>query len=168
MSHPQVSTDSPRKHPQHILYWLLAILDVVNASSKLAPHKASQKCLQDLVDTYSSEGVWEVIKRVSMTFGIGDALAVEELFRSHRNLPTLLKTEEAQTALSQWFERNSPMLGQLHQFFYGLCKLVPPDTTRKFSKSEASPEQRDILLRVSKILEGRTDNEQSSDLHSGI
>lgn len=153
MSHPQVNTDSPRKHPQHILYWLLAIVDVVNAGGRLAPQRATHKLLKESVDACGAERVWEGIKQFSMTFGIGDPVGVEGLFRSWPDLPSLLKAEEGQRALAQWFEKNSPTLCQAHQAFHGLVKLVPPRTTSKFAEVQASHEQRKIWSGVSQILE---------------
>lgn len=169
MSSSEITTVSPQEQPHDIMHWLLAILEVVNTGGRLAPQKAIQKLLQELVDNYGSERVWEGIKQFSMTFGIADASGVEALFRSQPDLPSVLKTEEAaQTALSQWFEKNSAKVGQAHQLFYGLGKLVPPTTTTKFAKGEATPEQKEILGKVSQILEKGNNDEESDNLCASL
>lgn len=169
MSYLLSTTNSPQEKHRDIMHWLLAILEVVNAGGRLAPQKAIQKQLQELVDTYGSDAVWQGIKQFSMIFSIANASGVEVLFHSHPDLPSLLKTEEAaQRALSRWFEENSAIVRQAHQLFYGLVKLVPPSTTNKFAKGEATPEQREILGKVSQILEKENNDEESDNLCASL
>lgn len=168
MSYSQDTTDPSEKECSDIMTWLLAILEIVNSGGRLAPQKAIQKQLQELVDTYGSNTVWEGIKQSSMTFGIGDAPYAEALFRSHPNLPSLLQTEETAKKINQWFEQKSAIVRQAHQLFSGLGKLVPPRTTSKFAEGEVTPEQREILGKVSQILGKEDNNEESSNLHTSL
>jgi len=169
MSHPQDTIASPDREYPSIMPWLLAITEVVNSGGRLAPQKVTRKLLKEWVDTYGPETCWQGIKHFSKTFGMADALAVEALFQKHPDLPILLRNEEeAKKALSQWFEKNSTIVSQAHQLSYGLGKLVPPSTTSKFAEGEATPEQREILGRVSQILGKDENNEESSNLHTSL
>lgn len=162
MSNSQVTAESTQS--SSIMHWLLATLQVVNAGSKLAPEKAITKVLLELISIYGVEGVWERVKQLSLTFRIADASSTEALFHSHPNLPILLgNDEEYKRALSQWFEDNSARVDQMHRLFCGLGKLVPPSTTSKFADGEAAPEHKEILGKVSKILEKENDDEESSN-----
>ncbi|GAI71251.1 unnamed protein product [marine sediment metagenome] len=155
MSQNNYPTNPEEKQP-HIVDWLLAILQVVNASGRLAPQKAIQKRQQELVDTYDSDTLWEGVKQASMTFGIGDVPYAETLFRSHPNLPDLLQTEESAKKVNDWFEGKSAMVSQAHQLFCGLGKLVPSSTTTKFTEGGVTAKQRRILGEVHQILAGGT------------
>lgn len=109
-----------------IMRWLLAILQVVNASGKLAPEKAIMKALQELINTYGAEKVWEGIKQLSLMFGIADASSIEALFNSHPDLPELLKTDhEARKALDGWFEQHSPLVTRFHKISSAMLRLNP-------------------------------------------
>ena len=165
MSHSQDAIDPLVREYPDIVSWLLAIAEVVNTGSRLAPQKAFQKQLQELIDIYGSERVWEGIKQLSLTFGLADALTVEALFQSHPDLPSLLRNkEEAKRALSQWFERNSARVGQARQLFYGLGKLVPHSTTSKFAVGEVTPEHKEILGEVFQILGKESNDEEGCPL----
>jgi len=169
LSNLQGTTDSSQERQGDIMHWLLAILQVVNAGGRLAPHKAIQKQVQELVDTYGSDRVWEAIKQFSTTFDMADASIVEVLFHRYPELPSVLKSEEGQTALSQWFEQNLAIVSQTHQLFYGLAKLVPPSTTTRFAQGEVTLEQREVLGKVSQILgKENNNNEESGNLHPGL
>ena len=152
--------------PSGIMHWLLAILQVVNTGGKLAPEKATLKALHDLINNYGTERVWEGIKHFSKTFGMADTLAVEVLFQSHPDLPSLLSNEEgAKKALSQWFEDNSARVDQARQLFYRLGKLVPYGTTSKFTEGEVTPEHQKILGEVFQILRKERNDEEGRTLH---
>ena len=160
MSRSQDVTDSTERECPDIMPWLLAIAEVVNSGGRLAPQKATQKLLKEWVDTYGPETCWRGIKHFSKTFGMADALAVEELFQSHPDFPSLLRNEEeTKRALSQWFEKNSAIVSQAHQLFYGLGKLVPPNTTSRFAEGGVTLEHQKILGEVFQILEKERDDE---------
>ena len=164
MSRSQDATDSLERECLDIMIWLLAIAEVVNSGGRLAPEKATQKLLKEWLDTYGPETCWRGIKHFSKTFGMADALAVEALFQSHPDLPSLLRNEEgAKKALSQWFEDNSEKVHQAHQLLCGLGKLVPPSTATKFAEGEVTYEHKEILGKVSQILEKENDDEESSN-----
>lgn len=151
---------SEATQPSGIMYWLLAILQVVNTSGKLAPQKAFQKLSQELVDSYGPLRVWEGIKQLSLTFGLADVLTVEALFQSHPDLPSILRNEErAKKALSKWFEDNSEKVYKAHQLFCGLGKLVPQGTTSKFVEGGVTSEQQKILGEAFLIL-GKEGNDE--------
>ena len=165
MSHSQDATAPSERECSDIMPWLLDIVEVVNSGGRLAPQKATQKLLKEWVDTYGAETCWRGIKHFSQTFGMADTLAVEALFQSHTDLPSLLRNEdEAKRALSQWFEDNSARVGQARQLFYGLGKLVPHSTTNKFAEGEVTSQQRKILGQVFQILGKEPQNESSSTL----
>lgn len=164
MSHSQDTIASPDREYPSIMSWLLAIAEVLNSGGRLAPQKAIQKQLQELVDTYGSDAVWQVIKQFSMTLGIGDAPYAEAQFRSHPDLPNLLQTEESAKKINHWFQEKSAIVSQAHQLLCGLSKLVPPNTTSKFTKGEFIPEQREVLGQVFQILGKEPQNESSSTL----
>lgn len=164
MSHLQDTIASPDREYPSIMSWLLAIAEVLNSGGRLAPQKAIQKQLQELVDTYGSDAVWQVIKQFSMTLGIGDAPYAEAQFRSHPDLPNLLQTEESAKKINHWFQEKSAIVSQAHQLLCGLSKLVPPNTTSKFAKGEFTPEQREVLGQVFQILGKEPQNESSSTL----
>ena len=104
-----------REYPD-VLSWLLAIVEVVNTGSRLAPQKAFQKQSQELIDVYGSVKVWEGIKNFSETFKIADIRTIETLFESYPDLPNILvNEEETKKALGQWFENNSEKVQQTHQ-----------------------------------------------------
>lgn len=136
-----------------IMSWLLAIVEVLNSGGRLAPQKATQKLLEEWVDMYGSETCWQGIKHFSKTFGMADALGVEALFQSCLHLPNLLKTEEGQRVLRQWFNDNSAKVDQACRLLHVLGKLVPTTMTSEFAQGETSSEQRKIWCRVSQILE---------------
>lgn len=109
-----------------IMRWLLATLQIVNAGGKLAPEKAITKALQELINTYGAEKVWEGIKQLSLTFGIADASRTEALCNSHPDLPELLKSDrEAHKALSDWFEEYSALVTQFHKISSAVLRLSP-------------------------------------------
>jgi hypothetical protein len=109
-----------------IMRWLLATLQVVNAGGKLAPEKAIMKALQELINTYGAEIVWEGIKQLSLMFGIADASRTEALCNSHPDLPELLKSDrEARKALSGWFEEHSALVTQFHKNSLAVLRLSP-------------------------------------------
>ncbi len=155
MSYHEYNTNSSQKQP-HIVDWLLAILQVVNASGRLAPQKAIQKRLQELVDTYGSDTVWEGLRQLSMTFGIGNVPYAELQFQSHPDLPSLLQTEESAEKINQWFQEKAPIVSQAHKLFSGLAKLTPPSPATKFAEGGVTAKQRRILGEVYQILAGGT------------
>ena len=159
---------SPQKESHDIMHWLLAISEVVNAGSRLAPQKATQKRLQEMVNTYGAENVWETIKQVSTILSIGNAPYAETQFRSYPNLPAILQTEESAKKINQWFKENSAIVDDFHRLFCGLGKLVVPTITNKFAKGETTPEQKEILGKVSQILEKEDNNEESGNLHTSL
>jgi len=169
MCHSLDAIGPSERESSDIMPWLLAIAEVVNAGGRLAPQKATQKQLQELVDTYGSDRVWGAIKQFSVSFGMADVSGVEVLFHSHPELPRLLKTEEAaQRALSQWFEENSARVEGFRHLFCRLGKLMVPTITNKFAKGEATPEQRELLGKVCQILEKEDNNEENGNLHTGL
>ena len=124
MSDSQAKAESTQ--PIGIMRWLLAILQVVNAGGKLAPEKAIMKALQELVNTYGAEKVWEGVKHLSLMFGIAGASSTEALFNSHPDLPELLKTDrEARKALNDWFEKHSALVRQFHKISLAVLRLSP-------------------------------------------
>jgi hypothetical protein len=100
---------------------------------------------------------------------MADASGVEVLFHSYPDLPSKLKTEEAaQRVLSQWFEENSARVADFHHLFCALGKLVVPTIANKFAKGETIPEQREILGKVSQILQKEGNSEESGNLHTSL
>ncbi len=153
MSHSQNATDPSGRECPDIMPWLLAIAKVVNTGGRLAPQKAFQKQLQELIDVYGSEKVWEGIKQLSLTFGLADALTIEALFQSHPDLPSLLRSEEeVKRTLNRWFEENSGRVDQARHLFHSLGRLMPITTTSQFTEGAANSEQREVLAKVSDIL----------------
>ena len=112
--------------PSGIMQWLLAISKIVNADSRLEPDKAVQKRLQELIETYGSEKVWEATKQFSMALGMPTALFVEALFQGYPDLPDSLKTEKAaHEALNQWFEQNSALVTWSHKVSTAALRASP-------------------------------------------
>jgi len=152
MSHSQDATDPLERECSDIMPWLLTIAEVVNTGGRLAPEKATQKLLKEWVDMYGSETCWRGIKHFSKTFGMADAPGVEALFQSCLHLPNLLKTEEGQRVLRQWFNDNSAKVDEARRLFHVLGKLLPITTTSQFAEGAANAEQREVLAKVSDIL----------------
>jgi hypothetical protein len=124
MVNSQVTLESTQ--PDGIMQWLIAISKVVNVDSRLTPNKATQKRLQELIETYGPEKVWEGIKQFAIAIGMTNASFVEALFRSYPDLPELLKTEEAaHEALSQWFEQNSALVTRFHKVSTAALRASP-------------------------------------------
>ena len=124
MTNSQVMLESTQ--PDGIMQWIIAISEVVNADSRLTPNKATQKRLQELIETYGQEKVWDGIKQYSMALGMANASFVEALFRSYPDLPDSLKTEEAaHEALNQWFEQNSAVVTRFHQVALAALRANP-------------------------------------------
>jgi len=159
MSHSQDTIASPDREYPSIMSWLLAIAEVLNSGGRLAPQKAIQKQLQELVDTYGSDAIWQMIKQFSMTLGIGDAPYAEAQFRSHPDLPNLLQTEESAKKISHWFQEKSAIVSQAHQLLCGLGKLVPPSTTSRFAEGGVTFEHQKLLGEVFQILGKERDDE---------
>jgi hypothetical protein len=94
--------------PGDFMHWLLAILKKINADNRLAPDKAVQKRLQELIETYGPEKVWEAIKRYSMALGMPNASFMETLFQNYPELPDLFDTDNTlNEALNQWLDQNT-------------------------------------------------------------
>ncbi len=87
MTNSQVTLESTQ--PDGIMQWLIAISEVVNADSRLTPNKATQKRLQELIETYGPEKVWEGIKQFAIAIGMTNASFVEALFRIYPELSRL-------------------------------------------------------------------------------
>ena len=62
MTNSQVTAESAQ--PDGIMQWLIAISKVANADSRLTPNKATQKRLQELIETHGPENVWEGINNL--------------------------------------------------------------------------------------------------------
>ena len=124
MTNSQMTAESAQ--PDDIMQWLIAISKVANADSRLTPNKATQKRLQELIETHGPENVWEGIKQFAIAIGMTNASFVEALFRSYPDLPELLKTEEAaHEALSQWFEQNSALVTRFHKVSTAALRASP-------------------------------------------
>ena len=109
-----------------IMHWLLAISNIVNADSKLAPNKAIQRRLQELIETYGADKVWEAVKQYSIAIGMSNAPFVEALFQSCPDLPELIKTVEATLeALNQWFEQNAAVVTRFHKVSTAALRASP-------------------------------------------
>ena len=124
MTNSQVTVESTQ--PDGIMQWLIAISKVVNADSRLTPNEATQKRLQELIETYGKEEVWNGIKQFSIALGMTNASFVEELFRSYPDLPASLKAEEsAHEALNRWFEQNSALVTRFHKVSTAALRANP-------------------------------------------
>ena len=85
MTNSQISTESAE--PGGIISWLQEIAKTVNADNKLAPNKAIQKRIQNMIEVYGSERIWEGLKQLSTIFGMTDTSIVEALYENYPNLP---------------------------------------------------------------------------------
>lgn len=112
--------------PMGIMDWLLAMLQLVNADSKLAPPKATQKRAKELIDAYGPDSVWQMIKAWALTFNISNPSVAEELFQKRPDLPHVIKTDEAcQAALGQWFAQNRGLVALVHKISSTVLKAKP-------------------------------------------
>lgn len=144
MSNAQATVESIQ--PNGIMQRLIAISQVVNADSRLTPNKAIQKRLQELIETYGAEKVWEAVKQFSMALGMPNAPFVEALFQSYPNLPDLLETEKtAHEALNQWFEQNSALVTRFHKVSTAALRASPV-IDWQFASSPVSDEELKPIL----------------------
>ena len=111
MTNSQISTE-----PGGIISWLQEISKTVNADNKLAPNKAIQKRIQNMIEVYGAERIWEGIKQLSMVFDISDTSIVEALYDNYPDLPSLIKKEGVtREALSQWCEQNTSLVTKFRE-----------------------------------------------------
>jgi hypothetical protein len=121
-----MSGNSVQKQYQNITDWLLAILEVVNAGSTLAPQRAIKMRMREVIDACGSEMFWQTVRQCSMTFGASDVLSIENLFQRCPNLPHLIETDDAgQAAIKQWFERNRAVVALLRKVSAAILKANP-------------------------------------------
>lgn len=137
MTNSQVSTESAE--PRGIISWLQEIAKTINADNKLAPNKAIQKRIQNMIEVYGAERIWEGIKQLSRIFDMTDTSIVEALFENYPDLPDLIKKEEvAHEALSRWCEQNTSLVTKFRETSTAALRANPviewqidssPDTT---------------------------------------
>ena len=114
MTNSQISTESAE--PGGIISWLQEIANTVNADNKLAPNKAIQKRIQNMIEVHGAERIWEGIKQLSRTFDMTDTSTIEALYENYPDLPGIIKKEEvAHEALSRWCEQNTVLITKFRE-----------------------------------------------------
>ena len=137
VSYLQVTTESAK--PGDLISWLQEITKIVNADNKLAPNKAIQKRIQNMIELHGAERIWEGIKQLSRIFDMTNTSIVEALYENYPDLPDLIKKDEvAHEALSRWCEQNSVLVTKFRETSTAALKANPviewqinssPDTT---------------------------------------
>ena len=124
MSHAQATVESTQ--PSGIMQWLIAISKIVNADNKLAPNKAIQKRIQNMIEVHGAEKIWEGIKQLSRTFDITDTSIIEALYENYPDLPSLIKKDEvAYEALSRWCEQNTVLVTKFRETSTAVLRANP-------------------------------------------
>ena len=109
-----------------MMQWVSAMVEKVNQTSRLAPNRAIQKRLQEMINTYGSARLWEAIKQYSTTLGMTNASFMEQLFYKCPDLPDLFETDKAlPEALNQWFEHNAEDVTRFHKVFSAMLRANP-------------------------------------------
>ncbi len=138
-----------------IMHWLLSISNIVNADSRLAPNKAIQKRLQELIKTYGPDKVWDGIRQFSTALGLTNAPFVEALFQSCPDLPELIKTEKATLeALNQWFEQNAEDVTRFHRISSAMLRANPVVEWKVEPLSDANTDFKPIMDMLFRNTEG--------------
>lgn len=109
-----------------IMQWIIAIVEKVNQDGKLAPNKAIQKRMQETLDIYGSDKVWEAVKHFSINLGSNKALLMEELFQKFPDFPNLFETDNTVLpALNQWFKYHSVEVNRFHRVASAILRANP-------------------------------------------
>ena len=124
MTNSQISTESAK--PRDIISWLQEISKIVNADNKLAPNKAIQKRVQNMIEVHGAEKIWEGIKQLSRIFDITDTSIIEALYENYPDLPSLIKKDEvAYEALSRWCEQNTVLVTKFRETSTAVLRANP-------------------------------------------
>ena len=114
MTNLQVTTESAK--PGDLISWLQEISKIVNADNKLAPNKAIQKRIQNMIELHGTERIWEGIKQLSRIFDMTNTSIVEALYENYPELPDLIKKEEVlKEAFDHWCEQNSGLITKFRE-----------------------------------------------------
>ena len=82
--------------------------------------------IQNMIEVYGSERIWEGLKQLSTIFGMTDTSIVEALYENYPNLPGLIKKEEvAHEALSQWYEQNTVLVTKFRETSTAVLRANP-------------------------------------------
>jgi hypothetical protein len=109
-----------------MMQWLFAMANKINETDKLAPNKAIQKRLQEMINIYGSTRLWEAIKQFSTTLGMNNASFMEDLFHKCPELPDLFETDKTlPPALNQWFEHHSVEVNRFHRVTSAILRANP-------------------------------------------
>lgn len=116
--------------------WLLDSLSILNGEGKLAPAKAAQRRVRELLEDTG----WAKVREGLTAFGFGDAVAgAEAVAESCPDFPELLKSEAGQAAISEFFERHSTQVAELHGTMVRLMRLTPPTFTLSITDDATNP-----------------------------
>ena len=111
MTNSQVSSK-----PGGIISWLQEVSKTVNADNKLAPNKAIQKRIENMIEVHGAEKIWEGVEQLSRTFDMTNPSIVEALYENYPELPGLMKKEEVlKEAFNHWCEQNSGLITKFRE-----------------------------------------------------
>jgi len=121
MTNSQVSSK-----PGGIISWLQEVSKTVNADNKLAPNKAIQKRIENMIEVHGAEKIWEGVEQLSRTFDMMDSSRVEALYENYPELPDLIKKEEVlKEAFNRWCEQNSGLITKFRETSTAVLKANP-------------------------------------------
>jgi len=121
-----MTTSQVSSKPGGIISWLQEVSKTVNADNKLAPNKAIQKRIQNMIEVYGAERIWEGVEQLSRTFDMTNPSIVEALYENYPELPGFIKKEEVlKEAFNRWCEQNSSLITKFRETSTAALKANP-------------------------------------------
>lgn len=112
--------------PEGIISWLQEISKTVNADNKLAPNKAIQKRIENMIEVNGAERIWEGVEQLSKSFDMTNPSIVEALYENYPELPDLMKKEEIlREAFDRWCEQNSGFITKFRETSTAVLRANP-------------------------------------------
>ncbi|MFA5316486.1 MAG: hypothetical protein WC369_03600 [Dehalococcoidales bacterium] len=109
-----------------IISWLQEVSKTVNADNKLAPNKAIQKRIENMIEVHGAEKIWEGVEQISMTFDMTNPSIVEALYENYPELPGLIKKEAVfKEAFNRWCEQNSGLITKFRETSTAILRANP-------------------------------------------
>ena len=117
---------------ENLTSWLKDVYAVINEGGRLAPAKASQKMIGQLLNEVDGDGLLQVAE----TLGVVQSEPIQELAKQVPDLADRLSTEEGQLTIKEWFERNSGVVARCRRQLAPLWKQLQGMGMISFPKEE--------------------------------